>query len=369
MSKEQLELRRKSEDMVVIEFAYDEMKKLIGLPKEKMVEILSELGAPSEYETETNKIITELTPNRPDWYSMEGLARSLRAYTKKQQTRYKVKKSNYKVIVDKSVSRPYTVCAVVKGMAFDDQRIRDMILLQEKLMGTLGRKVKKFGLGIYPMHNITFPIRYTTLKPREINYRPLGHDNVMGADQILEEHKKGQQYGHLIKGQDRYPVFLDSSGKVMCLIPIVNSAETGKVDETTTEIFIEVTGTEINACKAALNILVCTFADMGGAVYEVSMDYGKEKFNSPDLTPKIMKIGSGDVNKILGSNFNDKELGGLLQKMGYVYTKGKVEIPPYRADIMGVVDVVEDVAIAYGYNNFKPTLDRKSTRLNSSHRL
>ncbi len=344
--------------MVVVEFEYEEMKKLIDLPKDRMIATLSDLGAPSEYEPEIKKIITELTPNRPDWYSMEGLARSLRAYTTGETREYTAVKSKYVVEVEPVVSkvRPYTACAVVKGLAFNDQRIRDIILLQEKLVGTLGRKVKKFGLGVYPLQAIKFPIKYTTMKPADIKYIPLGYDREMTATEILEKHKKGQQYGNLLSGETRYPVFISADGKIMSLIPIVNSAETGKVDETTTEIFIEVSGTELHACKAALNILACTFADMGGTVYEVAIRYKKETIRTPDLKPKTIKLDLDKVNGLLGMKLKETEIAKLLKKMGYNYRKGIATVPPYRADILGLVDITEDIAIAYGYNNFTPTI-------------
>jgi len=344
--------------MVVVEFAYGDMKKLINIPREKMVDALSEMGAPSEYEPELDKIIAELTPNRPDWYSMEGLARSLRAYLKNECVEYKVKKSEYKVFVDPSVEkiRPYTVCAVIKGLTFDDQKIRDAVLLQEKLLATLGRKVKKFGLGIYPLSVIEFPVKYTAMKPEKINYVPLGHENEMNANDVLEKHKKGLQYGHLIKNFDKYPVFVDNKGKIMALIPIVNSAETGKIDENTEEIFVEVTGNDLGVCSSALNILACTFADMGGEVYEVGIEYKKEEIKTPDFTQKKMRIKAEEVNKILGVEFKEKEIAVLLKKMGYEYKNGFVFVPPYRADILGTVDIIEDIAIAYGYSNFKPTI-------------
>ncbi|VVC04441.1 Phenylalanine--tRNA ligase beta subunit [Candidatus Bilamarchaeum dharawalense] len=344
--------------MVVVEYTYEEMKKLVNLPRDQLISTLSELGAPSEYEPETKKIITELTPNRPDWYSMEGLARALRSYYGEKISEYKTKKSDYVVVVDPSVAsvRPYTVCAVVKKLSFDDQKIRDMVLLQEKLLATLGRKVKKFGLGIYPLHGIKFPINYTTKKPEEIAYRPLGHETVMTAEEIIKKHKKGQQYGYLLQGKARYPIFTDSNGKIMALIPIVNSAETGKVDEDTREVFIEVSGSDLHMCKVALNILVCTFADMGGEIYEVRMEYQKEKFVTPNLVPQKIKINLVEINRILGVVFTEKQITQFLKKMGYGYEHGVVSIPPFRADIMGQIDIVEDIAIAHGYNNFKPTM-------------
>ena len=344
--------------MVVVEYLYEDMKKLVDLPLEKMVSDLSELGAPSEYEPETRKIISELTPNRPDWYSMEGLARALRAFNGQGHPTYKTHPSQYKVLVDPSVEaiRPHTACAVVRGLWFDDGRIADVVLLQEKLIATLGRRVKKFGLGIYPLGAIHFPVRYTTMKPEEIRYVPLGCDVEMTAEEILKEHKKGQQYGHIIEGHGRYPVFVDANKKIMALIPIVNSAETGKVDTNTKEVFIEVSGTDLNACKAALNIIVCTFADMGGTIYQVSIEQGKNSFLSPNLKPTKIKIKLDEFNKILGIGLKEKEVRSLLGRMGYEYAAGGVVVPPYRADVMDAVDVLEDLAIAYGYNNFKPTI-------------
>jgi phenylalanyl-tRNA synthetase beta chain len=344
--------------MVVVEYLYEDMKKLTGLPLEKVVEGLDGLGAPSEYEKETSKVLTELTPNRPDWYSMEGLARALKAYYGKGHPEYSAKKSDYEVVVDQLVAkfRPHTACAVVKGLKLSNERIIDMVLLQEKLHATLGRKVKKFALGIYPLPAIKFPLHYTAMKPGEIRYVPLGHEKAMSAAEILGQHKKGQQYGHLLKGLERYPVYTDAAGKIMSLIPIVNSAETGKVGLDTRDVFIEVTGTDMNACAAALNIIVCTFADMGGTVYEVTVKSGGASAVLPDLKPRKVGLNLGEAGRLLGIELGEKEAAGLLARMGYGYENGYAVVPPYRADIMGAVDVIEDIAIAYGYNNFRPTL-------------
>jgi phenylalanyl-tRNA synthetase beta chain len=112
----------------------------------------------------------------------------------------------------------------------------------------------------------------------------------------------------------------------------------------------------MHACKAALNILVCTFADMGGAIYEVGVKYGKETLTLPDLKPKKVKLDLKKVNGLLGLELKEKDAASLLARMGYKYEDGHAVVPPYRADIMGPVDIIEDIAIAYGYNNFKPTI-------------
>jgi len=46
----------------------------------------------------------------------------------------------------------------------------------------------------------------------------------------------------------------------------------------------------------------------------------------------------------------------FMEKMGFQLVGTNVLIPPYRTDILQEVDLVEDVAIAYGYNNLPKTL-------------
>ena len=47
--------------------------------------------------------------------------------------------------------------------------------------------------------------------------------------------------------------------------------------------------------------------------------------------------------------------------MGYGYEKGNVLIPAYRADILHQVDLAEDIAIAYGYENFEEVIPNVAT--------
>lgn len=346
--------------MVVVEYSYEEIKNKVKLSKEKIIDVLNEIGAPTEIDSESGLIKSEITPNRPDWYAIEGLVRSIKTYTTQEIPTYKAKKSNYQVIIEKGVQkiRPYTVCAVIKGIKFDDQKIKDIVQLQEKLGSTLGRKIKKLGIGFYPLHTFEFPIKYTTKKPDQIKYRPLGFDKELSAKEILKNHKKGEQYGHIIEKFEEYPVFIDNKNRIMCLIPIVNSAETGKVDVKTQDVFVEVTGIEWQSASYALNIICCNLADMGGEIYEVETKYvaDKKDITTPQLQEKEMKIDLERASKLLGVEITQKQVGELLKKMGYNSQGNKIFIPPYRADILDQVDVFEDIAIAIGYNNFKPTM-------------
>ena len=344
--------------MVVVEFDYNDFKDIFGVEKQKIIDVLTDIGAPTEVDPETGKLFVEVTPNRPDWYSVLGLSRAIKSYYKNKNEKYTAEKGDWKVVVDKKVSkiRPYTVNAVIKGLKLDDLKIRDMVLLQEKLLATLGRRVKRFGIGIYPLDKINFPVRYTTMKPKEIAYRPLGFTKKVNALEILKTHPKGQDYGHIIEGYDEFPVYVDANNEIMALIPIVNSEETGKVDETTENIFIEVSGNDLIGVNQALNILVCHFIDLDGKVYDVEVEYEDKKLKTPNLEYKKVELKESKIKDVLGVDIKSEELTKMLGKLGYLVEKNEVYIQPYRTDILADVDIIEDIAIVYGYNNFKPTV-------------
>src|SRR3989344_8001887 len=152
-----------------------EFEKLVGkkLELDKLKDRISMLGTDLE-KIEGNEIIVEVFPNRPDMLSEQGFARAFSSFigVKKGLRDYKVKRSNYKVIVEKSVKevRPFTACAVVKNLKFDDEKIKSIIQIQEKLHIGYGRNRRKVAIGIYPMEKINFPIKYLALPPEKIKF-------------------------------------------------------------------------------------------------------------------------------------------------------------------------------------------------------
>jgi phenylalanyl-tRNA synthetase beta chain len=273
---------------------------------------------------------------------------------------------NYRVKIDASVKnvRPYTVCAIVKGLKLDDKRIKEIINIQEKLHVTVGRKRKKLAIGIYPLDKIKLPIIFKAMEPDKIKFVPLEMEREMSGLQILQRHPTGRDYAHLLAGKSNFPVFVDADNNVLSMPPIINSSLTGKVDEKTKDLFIECSGFDLNTLKNCLNILVISFLEMGGKVYRMEVS-GLPKGNNftPDLTPEKIKISLENTNKLLGLNLSEKELKILLGKMGHNYlSKTKeAEIGAWRNDILHEVDLIEDIAIAYSYDNFEPEIPDIST--------
>ena len=153
---------------------------------------------------------------------------------------------------------------------------------------------------------------------------------------------------------------MDSNKNILSMPPIINSHLTGKITEDTKEVFIECSGFDLKILNKCLNIIVTSLADMGGEVYAMELKY-KKRLTTPNLNTEKRKISLENTNKLLGLNLTEKQLKNLIEKMGYNYSKGSVEIPSWRIDILHEVDLIEDVAIAYGYENFIPEIPEVST--------
>ncbi|MEK6819818.1 MAG: phenylalanine--tRNA ligase subunit beta, partial [Nanoarchaeota archaeon] len=323
-------------------------------------------GTPVEREEE-KEISVEVFPNRPDLLSYNGFKRSFLAFLGKKTglQSYKVNEpeENYRVIVDSSVKdiRPYTACAIIRGLALDDEKIKEIIEMQERLHATIGRKRKKAAIGIYPLEKIELPITFKALEPDKIKFIPLESEKEMSGLEILQRHPAGKEYAHLLAGKEKFPVFMDSDENILSMPPIINSELTGKITENTKDVFVECSGFDFEILKKTLNILITTLSDMGGKIYQMNLKFGSKKEITPDLKPEEMKISIENTNKLLGLNLNEKQIKGFLERMGYNYEKGKVKIPRWRVDILHGVDLIEDIAIAYGYENFIPEIPKIST--------
>lgn len=351
--------------MANVTFNKKQFEKEIGKLTESMQDKIIMFGTPIERITK-DEIQLEIFPDRPDMLSYQGFKRAFLGFLGKKTglKEYNLKKPEkyYKVFVDSSVKnvRPHTACAIVKKLKLNDDKIKELIDIQEKMHNTVGRKRKKVAIGIYPLEEIKLPITFKALEPDKIKFVPLDSEKNISGIQILQRHSTGKEYAHLLAGKAKFPIFVDDNKEILSMPPIINSQKTGKITKKTKEVFVECSGHDFDILKKCLNIITTSLADMGGIIYQMKLK-GKTKDITPDFTPTKMKLSLENTNKLLGLNLTEKELEKLLEKMGYGYEKGFVQIPSWRLDILHEVDLIEDVAIAYGYDNFDSEIPKIST--------
>jgi phenylalanyl-tRNA synthetase beta chain len=371
--------------MPTIDIDYKELQQLLNIQLcddaddlEKLDDMLAYVKAEVKgYNRQDGTVNVEFKDtNRPDLWSVEGLTRALNGYIRQEKNgggyggikHYNLEPSNVDVYVSRELYaiRPYIACAVIKNVHLTDSIIRGLMHLQEKLDQTYGHSRQKTSIGIYNFDLIKPPIEYTTVKPKEIMFTPLGFTEKMTPEEVLEKHPKGCEYGHIVKrGHQKYPILFDADGKVLSLPPIINSDDLGKVTESSTNLLIEVTGTIHATVLNALNIVTTMLIDRGGKAYSTTIhypdntEYPKKQVTTPNFNNNTMPLSVEYTNKILGLNLTAKQITELLKTAGFNAQKMSetdisVITPFYRVDIMHQVDIIEDIAIAYGYNNITP---------------
>jgi len=348
-------------------FTYDkkDLLNLIGkkLKDKELEKIINSLKPEVERITK-DEITIEHTPDRPDLFGIEGLARAIKYYLKiyKKIKSYKTLSPKLKVKVEKVNVRPFVGCAVVRNVKLNDSFIRSLMHIQDALTDTIGRKRKKVAIGIHDLDKIFPPITYTSFSPKE-KMIPLGRNKEMSLEEILEKEEKGKEYGYIIKDAKKWPVFIDKRG-IFSFPPIINSERT-RVTKNTKNLFIDITGLDERSVNQCLNILLTNFAERNCKIEKVILKYPNRKVVLPNLKNEKMKVEIKLIKDLIGINLSNKEIIDNLKKMGLEgKIKGKdviVEIPPYRVDILHEVDLVEDVAIGYGLENLEPEIPNLQT--------
>jgi phenylalanyl-tRNA synthetase beta chain len=347
--------------MPIVSFDYNDFIKLLGhkIPIGKLLDRLPMIGADLD-KVDGDEISIEFFPDRPDLASVEGIARASRAFFGFETglKKYDVEKSDIIMNVDESVKkvRPFVVTALVRNVNMSDELIASLMELQEKLHMGIGRNRKKVAIGVHNFEPVQPPFTYKTVDPDAVEFIPLNKFESMTLNEILDHHEKGVDYAHILKDFDKHPLIVDKNNNVLSYPPIINGSLT-EVTPFTTDLFIDVTGTDRNAINYVINIVTTSLAERGGQIYSTTVKDSDETYLSPNLTPSKRKLLTSYVNNILGTNMEEKEIANCLKKMGYnaIETKDivNVEIPAWRADILHDIDLVEDVAVGHGYDKFE----------------
>ena len=353
--------------MVTFEINKNELFRLaaIDISDEKLIDLLANLKV--EAKITGDNVLCELTPDRADMLSVIGIARALRQYMgiEPGMQQINIQQPQAELKVEDVRARQYIAAAFVRNLKIDEKFILDIMHMQEYLHATIGRDRKKVAIGIHDAARIQDPFTYKEVRAEDVRFIPLGSKRQMSLAEILKEHPKGKSYAHILSKYDFMPLLLDAKERVISFPPIINASMT-EVTKDTRDIFIEVTGTDKKAVYDVLNIIVFSLAFYGKAtgskaiVEAVKIAYKDNTDITPSPEPKVITIDASSPGKLIGISISPQEIRDLLRKMGYNadITGDTIEVvvPPYRTDIFSEADVIEDIAIAYGYNNIRPEL-------------
>ncbi len=320
--------------------------------------------------------------NRPDLWSTAGCARQLRLHNGGKMPEYHffsspgdMKDSRKKVIVEESVKavRPYLAGFIARGKSITDASLKDMIQTQEKLAWNFGRKRRSVSMGIYRMSEIKWPIIYKGADPDSVSFVPLQWEGELTLREILKQHPKGKEYAFIQEHEKLHPLLIDSKGEILSYPPIINSAKLGAVQVGDTDVFIEITGTDLPSVTLTASIMACDLADQGYTIEPVEVEYtydtlfGK-RTTFPFYFQNPVFCSLDRVEKILGMPLSAKECIAAMERMGCRAEKqlgverseteekpGILVYPPeYRNDFLHAADIVEDVMIGRTLASFEP---------------
>ena len=356
--------------MPVITLDQDRFSKLTGRKVEiyDMTKWLPWLGLDIE-EVGPTYVKVEYNPNRMDFSSQGGIARAFCGIMEWETglPTYEVHQGSIVLSVDSTVSkvRPYVLGAVIRDIKLDDEAVRELMEIQEDLHWGIGRDRRKASIGVHNLDSVEPPFTYKAVPPDEISFVPLAKIEEMTLGEILERHDKGVAYRHLVDWSPIYPIIVDRNGDVLSFPPVING-ELTRVSSSTKNLFIDVTGPDFNSVSKSLKVLATALRDMGGTIETVRVRYPDKTFVRPDLSVEKVRLKVRYANKLLGLNLTEEEAIRCLMRCrlgakSLEHDILEVWVPPYRTDILHEIDLVEEVAIGYGYYRLKPTLPKAVT--------
>ena len=313
----------------------------------------------------------DIPANRYDMLCLEGIARALNIfrgripapiYTLADMSG----KQLQKMIVrpETALVRPFVVCAILRGIKFDPVRYASFIDLQDKLHQNLCRQRTLVAIGTHDLSTIQGPFTYEALPPQDIRFVPLKQTREFNAKELLDYYlandQKLKRYVPIIHSSLVYPVIMDANRTVLSLPPIINGAHSA-ISLDTTDVFIECTATDVTKAKIVLETVCAMFSEYCQVPFEIEpvevVDALGQTHQYPNVTPRSMHTPIDYINSCTGLGLGAEEAARLLTKMQLSAeptangAEVTVAVPISRSDILHDCDVMEDVAIAYGFNN------------------
>ncbi|KAI5288983.1 phenylalanine--tRNA ligase subunit beta [Ascosphaera aggregata] len=273
--------------------------------------------------------------------------------------------------------RPYIAGAILRNIHFDQAGYDSFIALQDKLHQNLARQRTLVAIGTHDLDTIKGPFTYEARAPADIKFTPLNQTKELDGNELMAFYEKDKHLGkylHIIKDSPVYPVIYDSQGTVCSLPPIING-DHSKISVNTRNIFLEYTATDKTKLDIVNNIMVSMFSQHCDEPFTIEpvrivSDHNDHTRTTPNLSPRIFDASISYINACCGLDLPAEKICHLLARMAYTAVPSKtdsdiihVNVPVTRADVLHQADIMEDVAIAYGFNELPRSFPTKSATI------
>lgn len=310
-----------------------------------------------------------LTPNLGHCMSALGIARELSAALQIPVQREKHSHSETplakQVIVNDFTLTPRYMCCLIEGVkvgpspfwlkqqlaACGQKSINNVVDTANYIMMKVGQPLHAFDVDLLEGDRIE-------VGPAKTNSK------FLGLDGVEREVPKGA-------------ILISDAKKPVAIAGIMGGANSA-VSETTTRVLLEAayfdpTAIRVAARKIGLRTESSQRFEKGidptgveRALYEAASLLGGKIKGSIDVKkgsflPKVIAYRSHRINHILGTKLSETEMEEIFARLGFKAKEGKAEIPLYRTDLAEEIDLAEEVARIYGYNNIEKGIPRCST--------
>ncbi len=316
----------------------------------------------------------EITSNRPDCFSVIGIAREAAA-TFDKQLKYPdatVKEeaegdidSMISVEIENPELCPRYIARVVKNVKIEPSPQ----WLRHRLTSS----------GIRPINNIVDITNYVMLELGQPMHA-FDIDNIDERKIIVRNAKEGETFTTLDgveRKLDPSMTVISDCNKAVAIAGVMGG-ENSKVTENATAILFEsanFNGTNIRLTSKKLGLRTDSSSKyekgidpnlaleaVNRAVHLVEkLGYGEVVKGMVDCYPNKrdswkVEYSPERINKFLGTNLSENDIINYLKRVEIVAENNVATIPTFRPDIEMEADILEEVARLYGYDNITPTL-------------
>jgi len=317
-----------------------------------------------------------VTPNRPDVLSHLGVARELAGDEKihyPKQTAVAFSTTGTLVDVKDAVACPYYTGVVIRGI-----KVAESPEWLRRKLESIDVRPKNNIVDVtnYILHALGQPLHAFDLS------KLAGESVVVRSDIQAEFTAINQQICHVEPGM---PVICDSE-KPAALAGVMGGLDSA-VSDTTTDILLEAAyfdpsmirksakkagiasdssyrferGVDPGNVRRAAECAVALILELAGG----SIDDAGECGGAPSDVHQVV-LRPERVNVLLGSSIRADDMAEMLQRIGFIVHAASEEsitfkVPSYRVDVSGEIDLVEEIARLYGYDNIQPSRQLTTT--------